>query len=1254
MRFASQIFSKATRLRFLYVVAAMLLSVPALSAQVTFLGAQRTIPATGLSGPNGAAIDGAGNVFIADTGNNRILKIDPSGAQTVVSVAPLTLSVPLAIALDSSGNLYVTDNGNNRVVKVPAGGGAATAFASVFTPDGLAVDSNGNVFVADNEDGMIVKITSAGVKSNFETGLTNPVAVATDLSGNVYLADKSLSSIVKFPAGGGAGSNVGSALGGISGVAVDSAGNVYVAESGEGAAIIKITPVGTQTTLATSGLAAATYLTVDANYDLFIPDNSNSQVIEFSTISVPLGIANSCENSVTTPCTQTAILQFEVIEDSITALNVVTSGDTSLDFSSGDGTTCAGTTTPCVVQVVFSPTQPGMRTGGVQLTGEGSGLISVPVYGTGNAAEIGFVPALTSPPIGNDGFQDPVAVAVSGNGIFSEAPRVFIADDAACVIWINGFTTFEIFAGTYGSCGWSGDGGAATSAQLGHPEDVAVDGAGNVYFVDASSGVVRKVDPSGTITTVAGDPEKAGGFFGDGGPAKNAAMSDPNGIALDAAGNLYIADTNNHRIRKVDLAGIITTVAGTGTAGFSGDGGAATSAELDAPFGVRADTVGNLFIADSNNNVIRKVDLTGKISTVAGNFGAGAGYTGDGGPATSAQLAFPIYVSIDAAGQLFIADDDNSVIRRVDGNGNISTFTVPTPFPSDLVVDPTGNLAMIDPDIEALTLVVRTIPNSNDFGTTNVNTATEAQDVTVTNIGNKPLIFESITPPTGFTLGGPDTSCSTASPLNLGLDCVLGIVFDPPTAGGYEDAVVLTDNSVGVQSVGTQNIPVTGTGVQVLTPSATTLTAAPLTAFTGQTVTLTATIAPVPTGGTLGSVAFCLGGAGPIIRRTPKPATVKSLQGWLANANITSPVTSCGAGTLLQTVAVDSTGKAVLTLTNLPVGADIITAVYSGNGTLDISTSDPATVTISAPATTTTTLSISPNPGNQGQSITLTGTASPVPGAAPFGTITFCDAGSVGLTIRRPSKLAGRKSRNGMKSHVVANDGVIPCGADTSLGSGSVNAQGVATLTLTTLLTGDHNIYAVYSGAVGFAESTSDPVDEVVAAGYAVTAPQTPFIAAQGGSVTVDVNVPPLGGPFDSVVTMSATGLPPGATATFVPPTVTPGADGAPTVLTIQLKTLNPPAAGIWIPTNLWPLSFGVGLMLCALLGIAKLRGETQRRKLRIAFATAGAIGVLLIAGGCNGGFNGQPVTAPGNYTVTITGTSGALQASTTITVVVQ
>jgi sugar lactone lactonase YvrE len=215
-----------------------------------------------------------------------------------------------------------------------------------------------------------------------------------------------------------------------------------------------------------------------------------------------------------------------------------------------------------------------------------------------------------------------------------------------------------------GTAGYSGDGGSAASAELHQTEGVTTDSAGNLYIADWTNNVIRKVTAvTGVITTVAGNG--TAGFAGDGGAATSAELKGPTGIAVDSAGNLYIADQANNRVRKVAAAtGVITTVAGNGTAGYSGDGGPATSAAMYSPTDLAFDSAGNLYISDNANNRIRKVTLTtGVITTVVGNGTAGS--TGDGGSATSAELDAPAGLAFDSAGNLYIADALNNRIRKV-------------------------------------------------------------------------------------------------------------------------------------------------------------------------------------------------------------------------------------------------------------------------------------------------------------------------------------------------------------------------------------------------------------------------------------------------------------------------------------------------------------------------------------------------------------------------------------------------------------
>lgn len=284
--------------------------------------------------------------------------------------------------------------------------------------------------------------------------------------------------------------------------------------------------------------------------------------------------------------------------------------------------------------------------------------------GTGTNGYSGDGGAATSAKIKN-----PEGIAVAPNG------DVYIADSDNHAIRRVNFLTGVIttVAGT-GNPGYSGDGAAATSCKLSFPEDVAILPNGDIYIADTGNHAIRKVlAATGTITTVAGTGNP--GSSGDGGAATLAKLNSPRGIAIASNGDVYIGDRSNNKIRKVTaLTGLISTYAGTGTAGYLGDGGVATAARLKTPQGLHLHTNGDLYFADSGNNVVRKIAaITTIISTVAGT--GTAGYTGDGGPATSARLDSPEAVHMAPSGDLYIADTGNHAIRRVQaGSGTITTI----------------------------------------------------------------------------------------------------------------------------------------------------------------------------------------------------------------------------------------------------------------------------------------------------------------------------------------------------------------------------------------------------------------------------------------------------------------------------------------------------------------------------------------------------------------------------------------------------
>jgi sugar lactone lactonase YvrE len=286
----------------------------------------------------------------------------------------------------------------------------------------------------------------------------------------------------------------------------------------------------------------------------------------------------------------------------------------------------------------------------------------------------------------------------------------------------NGFPVTTKDHGWTESTGYTGDGGPAVDAQLSFPVALAFDAHGNLYISDHGNDAIRKVDRNGIITTVAGvgpsDPWVKGPWVpgvqpkgGDGGPATQAVLESPRGITFDAQGNLYIADRDHDAIRKVDTNGIITTVAGTGQRGYSGDGGPATKAKLNRPDGVVFDAAGNMYIDDENNSRVRKVDTNGIITTVGGTGDLGCG--GNGGPATSAQMQNPHGMGFGPDGSLYVSEGECNAVRKITPNGTLlpvlgtgtagcsgfdggAAVSAQLDGPGDVTFDPRGNL-YVDP-----------------------------------------------------------------------------------------------------------------------------------------------------------------------------------------------------------------------------------------------------------------------------------------------------------------------------------------------------------------------------------------------------------------------------------------------------------------------------------------------------------------------------------------------------------------------------
>jgi sugar lactone lactonase YvrE len=512
----------------------------------------------------------------------------------------------------------------------------------------------------------------------------------------------------------------------------------------------------------------------------------------------------------------------------------IASGNT--EFAAGavsgcvvDGHTINPALSSCSVDVTFSPQYPGLRTVPLVVTDSAGIKSSVGLVGIGLAPRAALTPGIITTIAGNgtQGYSGDGGPATAAElyqpfeAKFDGTGDLYITDSMNYVVRkvdTNGIITTVAGNGSYG---FSGIGGPATSASLGFVYGLALDPAGNVYFMNFQTQYcVLKVDLNGILTRFAGNGNR--GFSGDGGPATQAELGGSYGLAADAAGNVYIPDWDNSVIRKVDTQGIISTVAGGGN---GGDGGPATQAGLFEPTGVAVDASGNLYIAEWGGQRVRKVDTNGIITTIAGN--GHAGFSGDGGPATQAELNKPGEVSVDAAGNVYITDIANNRVRRVDTNGTIKTIvghdsgeyngdggpaTQAGVSLRGTPIDPSGMLYVAD-TYNNRVRKVDVSQSAVSFGSQFVGTVIPSQ-VTVTNTGNQHIEV------TGLSLTGGDfgrltgtaRNCSDTTFLGAGFSCAIWITFAPTSAGTFTGSATVTDNSLSLPGT-TQTIKLSGTGV---------------------------------------------------------------------------------------------------------------------------------------------------------------------------------------------------------------------------------------------------------------------------------------------------------------------------------------------------------------------------------------------------------------------------------------------------------
>ena len=661
-----------------------------------------------LSSLQGVAIDRAGNVFMALSAYSVVVRMDPGGQLSLVAgngtqgsggdKGPATLAqlnYPTAIALDAAGNIYIVDSGNNlirmvsnAVISTVAGGGSAYPgdngpatsarlglSAGSGSGGGLAADSAGSIYFADTNairkvsNGVITTVAGGGFSFSDNIPATsafvNAVGVAIDGAGRIYFADRCSSRIRRVsngtittlagngtanafqcaqPLAGGNGNATSVSLNWPQGVAVDSVGNLFFTE---GAISGNLSPArarqvtnGTITTVAGGSTAGP--------FGAAVADNvpATSAFLAFAS-SIAVDTAGNLY-----------IPDQYWLDDGRGGLAAASALGRLRKVSNGTIGTIAGTNADSGPAAGAQLNLPA----GVAVDGAGSLSIADSsnniIRRVSNAAIATIAGTRSSTYI----LTDPQGIAVDPAG------DLYIAQTGSLVeLSRGGIATIADSSGQ--GLGFRGSG-------------MALDAAGNLYFADWTGNRIRTAS-NGVVSTIAGDGTS--GFGGDNGPAASARLANPSGVALDGAGNLYFNDTGNQRVRKISN-GVITTVAGNGTAGFSGDNGPATSAQLNLtpvvfppppatpfltnlppfpqfpqlPAGIAVDASGNLYIVDSGNQRVRRIS-NGVITTIAGN--GTPGFSGDGGPATGGQLNNPSGIAVDASGKIYVSDSSNGRIR---------------------------------------------------------------------------------------------------------------------------------------------------------------------------------------------------------------------------------------------------------------------------------------------------------------------------------------------------------------------------------------------------------------------------------------------------------------------------------------------------------------------------------------------------------------------------------------------------------------
>ena len=1222
--------------------------------------------------------------FVYDVaGSGRSGYAGDGGPATQALLSPDTTGLQAAgTAVDSSGNLYIADIGNNVVRKVDAtsgiittiagngaagysGDGGPATSAQLNSPDSLAFDSAGNLYISDKYNQVVRRITmSTGVISTYAGQSANtvlgdggpatsanigwPFGIAIDGSDNLYILCRiyacgngrvrevdAKTQTITTVAGGGSNSETGggpaiqATLASPVAIALDSAANVYIADG----VVFKVTRstgninilAGTPGSQGFSGdggpatsakLSSPDSLAVDSNGNVYIDDGSNwvLRKVDATTGNISTAAGNH-------EC-------FAFVEDGSEALASDICYAEGLSFDTAGNLYFADTNTGYISELTVLGTPPSTPTPDPTFSlapGAYSSPQSLSLGDTAIGAEI-YLYIVTNPPSSYDAThadeslsyllfnsyytQIPLTGPVT---LFARAaapghiPSKVVSAAYTYTVPPHPFVSAVAGNGTYG---FSGQGGPATSAELEDPGGMAMDSTGNLFIADDSNNVVWKVDTSGIISIVAGTGQL--GDAGDNGPATAATLEYPSDVVVDHSGNIFIADTGNNIVREVLASnGNIVPYAGNGQSSYNGspaaygDGGPAASAFVPSPVGLALDANSNLYISDGLGRVREVNASTGIIETFAGGANTLTGL-GDGGPAASAYLYAPEGLAFDATGDLYIADNGDNRVREVNAKTGIISTVAGDGSRGFAGAAGLATEVAVSPIGIAFDGNGNLFISNDSYNLLKVDAQTNMVS-TVAGIGYAGYAYD------------PESASTTIACPNL------GILSDPQSNIYFSDGCNFTVRKITYSTPApapTFN-PAPGdfSSPQSITISDTASTYSIFYTTDGSTPTTSSGIYDGPisigTSETIKAMVTATGYSAPsaVVSATYIIRTAPTIT-WATPAPIFY-------GTKLSSTQLDATASVPGTFayspaagTVLPYGSQKLSVTFTPSDTADY-TSVTDSVNIAVNKTTpTATLTSSATAADVSEAITLTATVSS-PAGTPTGSVTFYN-GTTQLGVAALSK-------------------------------------GIATYTTSALTTaGSYRISAQYTGDTNFADAFSNTV-AINVSSFGVSTPSggsTSATISPGGTATYKLTVTP---PGDNPVSLSVTGEPVGAATTFNPDSVPAGGPTS----TVTLSITVPSQSSATVPErpgrpSRMPLVFGV--LLLPLMGLRRLR-KGHRALLALLLGIAGAAGLATLngcgGGGSNGGGGGGGQQSQ-TFNLTVTATAGSATQTTALTLTVE